>query len=193
MEKCSGQNQRNPCPLPQEPEDRRNSGCRIPFQKPAFVFLASVVTSLITAAGPRSQLEPLWAPGGREEEGLAPCTCPYCREAAANGGGWSLSCAMFSPECRVGSRFVTLSFPPSLHPRLMQQMPRTVASVCQVEFRFWIKDGVARITPPPVPVNRTPLRKQVMGCPWLWAEVGDRCPGFGALSRHHVHPCLICL
>lgn len=165
MEKCSGQNQRNPCPSHRNLKTEATPGCRIPFQKPAFVFLASVATSLITAAGPGSQLEPFWAPGGREEEGLAPRTRPYFREAADEGGS-SLSCAVFSPECRVGSRFVTLSFPPSLHPGLMQQMPRTVASVCRVEFRFWIKDGIARITPPPVPVNKTPLRKQVVGCPW---------------------------
>jgi len=29
----------------------------------------------------------------------------------------------------------------------MQQMPRIVASVCQIELRFWIKDRVARVPP----------------------------------------------
>lgn len=34
------------------------SGCRIPFQKPAFVFLASVITSLYSSIWAGFQLEP---------------------------------------------------------------------------------------------------------------------------------------
>lgn len=53
---------------------------------------------------------------------------------------------MFSPEYAMdaGSHLHTLS-PPSMHPRLMQQMQGVLASVYRIELRFGIKGRVARV------------------------------------------------
>lgn len=75
VEKCSGQNQRNPCPHPQEPEDRSNFWLRIPFQKPAFVFLASVINlySRSWAGFPVGALMGIWGKGrGRPSSSYMP-------------------------------------------------------------------------------------------------------------------------
>lgn len=116
----SGQNQRNPHPTHRNLKMDVASGCRIPFQKPAFVFLASVITNLYSSIWAGFQLQP-YGGLGREKEGLAPGMCLYFKGAGADGRGLSLSCATFSSECHIGCwqpLCNTLSHP-SMHPKLI--------------------------------------------------------------------------
>ncbi|KAF5919477.1 hypothetical protein HPG69_006077, partial [Diceros bicornis minor] len=80
---------------------------------------------------------PSWSPYGDLGKGKRKAWLlahAYFKEAGVNGRGLSLSCAMFSPEYAMdaGSHLHTLS-PPSMHPRLMQQMQGVLASVYRIE------------------------------------------------------------